>query len=358
MSAAQKLETAFLRKGAGEYVIGHGPFESRSEPPESGVAFYRNDFWLSDPKPWKVPARVSRVARLQGFWKSEARLEVAWKGVSPGPFGAVYQEIERALKAGELMKSVPVVTERGRLIAGGLEGLGGALDRLPESLRAYGWLGGEEDFVGATPEVLVCGGEGGIRTMALAGTARSEDQVRFANDQKEIREHELVVRALEERLASVGAVVKGGRRLLDLGAMVHFETPMRVEIESACAVDELIKRLHPTPALGPLPRTEETLALLRSWRETLGCPAAFGAPFGVWDEGEFEILVAIRMLVCAQGQVLLPSGCGVIRESVLDKEWEELASKREAVKKVFGLAGEKARKAELPDDSKLNPQAA
>jgi len=358
MSVAQKLETAFLRKGAGEYVIGYGPFESRAEPPASGVAFYRNDFWLSDPKPWQVPARVSRVTELAGVWGAGSRLEVKWENVSSGPFGKVYEEIEGALSAGKLMKSVPVVTERGRLVAGGLEGVGGALDCLPDSLRPYGWIGGDESFVGATPEVLVCWGEGGIRTMALAGTARSEERVRFANDQKEIREHELVVRALEERLASVGAVVKGGRRLLDLGAMVHFETPMRVEVESACAVDELIKRLHPTPALGPLPRTDETLALLRAWRETLGCPAVFGAPFGVWDEGEFEILVAIRMLACVQGQVLLPSGCGVIRESVMEKEWEELALKREAVKNVFGLAGEKARKAELPDASQLNPQAA
>ena len=96
-------------------------------------------------------------------------------------------------------------------------------------------------------------------------------------------------------------------------------------------------RPHPTPALGPLPRTEETLSQLIGWRNRLQCPPWFGAPFGIWQDGVFEVLVAIRMVAWEQDQLLVPSGCGVIEESRLVNEWRELRLKREAVRAAFGL---------------------
>ena len=44
-------EVAFLRDRDGGYVLGYGPFEEREAAPESGVAFYRNDFGLTEAKP-------------------------------------------------------------------------------------------------------------------------------------------------------------------------------------------------------------------------------------------------------------------------------------------------------------------
>ena len=48
-------------------------------------------------------------------------------------------------------------------------------------------------------------------------------------------------------------------------------------------IDFLLRKMHPTPALGPHPRTSETLNSLREWRERLHAPVHFGAPFGVYD---------------------------------------------------------------------------
>ena len=99
----------------------------------------------------------------------------------------------------------------------------------------------------------------------------------------------------------------------------------------------LIRRLHPTPALGPLPRTEETLKMLAEWRERLGCPTYFGAPFGLLRNGIFRAVVAIRSVHWNGCKIAIPSGCGVIEASRLVNEWRELRLKREAVKTVFGL---------------------
>ena len=94
----------------------------------------------------------------------------------------------------------------------------------------------------------------------------------------------------------------------------------------------LIRKLHPTPALGPLPRTTETMNQLIGWRERLDCPAQFGAPFGVMHDGRFEAVVAIRGIWCDGTRIRIPAGCGIIEASRLVNEWRELRLKRESVK--------------------------
>ncbi len=41
---------------SGELIIGMGPFNESAEHPLKGVAFYVNDFYLNDTKPWKIPS--------------------------------------------------------------------------------------------------------------------------------------------------------------------------------------------------------------------------------------------------------------------------------------------------------------
>jgi len=173
--------------------------------------------------------------------------------------------------------------------------------------------------------------------MALAGTARADEREVLAVDEKEIREHEFVAQALVSKLGGLGRLVRGAREVMDLGPIVHFHTPIEVELERDEAINGLIRRLHPTPALGPLPRTDETMARLLAWRERLGAPAEFGAPFGAVVDGEFRGLVAIRGVWWRGGDLRLPAGCGVIEASRLVNEWRELRLKREAVKARFGI---------------------
>jgi menaquinone-specific isochorismate synthase len=105
-----------------------------------------------------------------------------------------------------------------------------------------------------------------------------------------------------------------------------------VELEYPLTPEDLIHRLHPTPALGPLPRNPDTLGMLVKWRNRLGCPGQFGAPFGLLEQGKFDAVVAIRGIWWEGQKMMLPAGCGVIEASRLVNEWRELRLKREAVK--------------------------
>ena len=87
---------------------------------------------------------------------------------------------------------------------------------------------------------------------------------------------------------------------------------------------------------GPLVPVE-SLEKLHQYRDLLQAPRQFGAPFGVVIDGEFTSVVAIRNISWKEDAVFLPSGCGVIEESSLQNEWNELELKRQFVKKIFGL---------------------
>lgn len=324
------MERAVFGTRAGEVLVGYGPFTAQSEAPDSGVAFYKNDFSLSQEKPWLIPDRVEVLESV----KNSGPVQIDWEEPNPEPFAEVFREVSSSISQGVIEKSVPVVTVRGEGKASP-DALLGRLLNLPANLRAYGWIGEDEGFLGATPEVLFRYFDGRIYTMALAGTARSDESALFAIDDKEIREHEFVAQTLIAKLSDLGMVTRQERGILDLGKLIHFQTLIKVELYRHEFIQTLIARLHPTPALGPLPRTPETMSLLKEWRERLHCPPQFGAPFGLYRDGDFEALVAIRMTAWKGDQFQLPSGCGVIQESRLVNEWRELALKRNAVRELF-----------------------
>lgn len=329
---------AFFVQPGGEAVLGRGPFEELDEPPEDGVAFFRQDFALSEARPWKVPAAVERgtageLASLLPEWR---RPRWEWEAPDAADFAGVFHEVIQQIRLGAFEKTVPVVVEKGRLVEGDAAG-GAAMFLRPEPARfGYAWIGADGGFAGSTPELLLALDGSRLSTMALAGTARSEERQVFEVDEKEVREHEYVAQSLVAKLTGLGKVSRLERRVMDLGSIVHFHTPIEVELAVPGDPSALVARLHPTPALGPLPRTAETMAMLLDWRQRLGCPVGFGAPFGLWEDGRFDVVVAIRGLWWNGGEARLPAGCGVIEASRLVNEWRELRLKREAVKGRMG----------------------
>ncbi len=325
---------AWLARRDGSVVIGYGPFQEFARMPTDGVSFYVQDFALSDPSPWKIPSRFERstIAALAGRFQDAPPLECEWTTLDAALFSVVFQEIVSLIDSGVFEKTVPVVTETGTSQTCPISSLVAAMTRQTAPLLSYGWVQGDAGFAGATPELLFSLSGARLETMALAGTAKSEDREVFAVDEKEIREHEYVARTLVSKLLDLGVIERCSREILDLGPIVHFLTTIALDLGSPQTPEALLRRLHPTPALGPLPRNAETLSMLSNWRDRLGCPGEFGAPFGLWDDGRFDAVVAIRGIWWVGRKLLLPAGCGVIEASRLVNEWRELRLKREAVK--------------------------
>lgn len=336
------MDVAFMQTPEGDWVVGFGPFEARQRPPQS-LAFYVNDFMLTDPAPWKVPASSKRGPRLGDLLDLDPAPgppRIEWQPVEKHGFKMAYRRVRREIRAGQLEKLVPVVTQRGRIVAGDPRTLVARLEASAEDPArwGYGCWGGDSGFIGASPERLFTMSGRLAESMALAGTARDDDRDAFAADPKEVAEHELVVGYLDDVLGDLGHVRKGDRQLLDAGSLLHLCTPFEVDLGDdvgACA--EWIERLHPTPALGCLPRSAHAIDLLHEYRRTLGVPGFFGAPFGFSDETGMHILVAIRGIGWQGDEFQLPAGCGIIGSSVFDHEMREIQLKHRAVRQQLGL---------------------
>ena len=332
-------EFAFFRLPDGRAWIGEGPFESLAEPDGKSACFYINDFDLADPLPWKKPARLHEVtaSSLASFFPATEPSRVQWKKPVTEGFKMAFRRIRREVLAGRLQKMVPVLAEHGTQLAGKPESLLHRVIGAPSNLWGYAHVTAEGGFLGATPELLFRMSGSEVETMALAGTAKPGDQKDFLSDVKEIEEHQLVVSYLESQLGSLGKVSTDAREVLETSGLVHFKTRIRSQLTHQAKVGDLVSLLHPTPAVGCLPRTTEWLAKLREYRMLLKAPGFFGAPFGFSMDGEHYLVVAIRGIGWQGDQIVLPSGCGIVGGSAFDHEWRELRLKREAVLKLFDL---------------------
>ncbi len=186
-------------------------------------------------------------------------------------------------------------------------------------------------FLGATPERLVRLRDQEVSVMALAGSAPrgstpEEDRrigERLQTSAKEQIEHAVVVDALRAALADVAprVVVSPVPELLRLQNVQHLHTHLAVKLTHRRTVLDLVERLHPTPAVGGVPR-DAALAWIaeregwdRGW---------YGAPIGwVNRRGEGEFAVAIRSALLRDEEALLFAGCGIVADSDPDQEYAE-----------------------------------
>lgn len=336
------MEFALFRLPDGRAWLGEGPFTALATAPAAGGAFYINDFDLKDPKPWKVPARLHEITagslgekiHLNGSQKTQ----IQWAKPATEWFKMAFRRIRRDVQAKRLEKMVPVLTESGTLTAGDPRRLLDSIMQAPANMWAYAHVKESGGFLGATPELLFTVKGQQLETMALAGTAKPGNQDAFLTDVKEIEEHEIVVRYLTQHLQALGAVTRDPRVLCQTSGLVHFQSKLSVHLNSAADPAQLVPLLHPTPAVGCLPRDAESMEKLREYRQQLKVPGFFGAPFGFAEtDGTTHIVVSIRGICWEGNQISLPSGCGIVGGSAFDHEWRELRLKREAVLRLLAL---------------------
>ena len=255
-------------------------------------------------------------------------------------FEQAFQVIQGKIQRGEIEKAVPIVFAKSTARPNAFDLAGSLLNLLglPLELSVFGFWDSGRGVMGATPEILFHRKALMLQTVALAGTCPREEletRIPLLLDPKEMREHELVVNDIVARLKPLGWLKKYDTEVLELPTMQHLRT--RFEVSGITKRDsELVKLLHPTPALGVAPR-----AYGHQWMRELPEQkdrGLFGAPL-LFCLGTDETLamVAIRSILWDEAGSRVGSGCGVVGSSEFDREWNELAVKRESVYKMLGL---------------------
>lgn len=216
------------------------------------------------------------------------------------------------------------------------------LDRRSQS-HLFAVHRGDHCFMGATPERLLNCQDRHLTTHALAGSIRrgrtaEEDQTLGAvllAAPKEQLEHQLVVQNILhglERIVS-GLQHQAQPELLKLATVQHLSTSISAQLEPGRNLLDGTQALHPTPAVGGLPKA----AALHFIRQHEGFDRGwYAAPIGWLDaKGNGDFLVALRSALISPRQCHLFAGCGIVQGSCPTDEYEEtqikLASMEQAL---------------------------
>ncbi|MFJ7184569.1 isochorismate synthase [Lysinibacillus xylanilyticus] len=199
-------------------------------------------------------------------------------------------------------------------------------------------------FFGASPERLVKVENGRAFSSCVAGSIKrgktaDEDEAygqSLLNDSKNGGEHQYVVDMIAEtfRENCIEMKIPDSPRLLKIRDIQHLYTPVEGQLNSEATILQLTKSLHPTPALGGVPRKEAMEAIRKYEPMNRGL---YAAPIGWVDaEGNGEFAVAIRSAALLKDKAYLYAGGGIVADSEPQSEYEETLVKFRPMLRALG----------------------
>jgi isochorismate synthase len=312
---------------------------------QGGRAWWRLTLPLQDTD--TLPARLAHERRLlAALAHDEARslppLHALGEGGAPAHYvNAVTQAVAR-IRRGELIKVV--LARRGAVAFDAAPAPAAVLAHLgarhPDCVR-YAWRRGGKTWLGATPETLVRLDGRTLRTEALAGTRNSARAAELLASAKERHEHATVVGALRRALAPLVAALPPPREpvVRALRGLVHLHTPIEARLHDGVDFMQLVRALHPTPAVCGLPADRAAALLVELESEARGL---YAGPFvRLSASGDGHAVVALRGAVLEGRVAVVTAGAGIVDGSEGEAELAETRVKQAAfVDALRGDAGD------------------
>ncbi|WP_422124785.1 isochorismate synthase MenF [Planococcus sp. X10-3] len=213
----------------------------------------------------------------------------------------------------------------------------------PESFL-FGLEAEEQFFFGATPERLVKVENRQALSTCLAGsiprgkTVEKDTELgnELLSDSKNRSEHQYVVDMIS-KVFSVhcsGQFVPKMPKLMKIRDIQHLYTPVAGELKQESSLIDLVRDLHPTPALGGEPK-QSALSLIRQYEPMNR--GFYAAPIGWIDaKGDGEFAVAIRSALMDRKEAYLYAGGGIVEDSTPESEYAETWVKFRPMLRVLG----------------------
>ncbi len=299
--------------------------------------------WSSGPR-WSRQAEVARgeldaiLAALAATLPTPGRPRAVGVERVSGERWAEHVEAARAaIGRGELHK---VVAARRTIVST-------ARDLVPEEILAalpeagatrFLVRRGTTTFLGATPELLFRRRGELVVTEALAGTRASSGEAAergLLASRKDLDEHEPVLRAIVDALESLGARVEtdAAPRIKHVANLVHLRTEIRATLGRRLGPTDLLRALHPTPAVGGAP-SSAALAWIAAHERPRGW---YAGPLGWVDaRGDSDVHVALRSGVVRGARAWIYAGGGIVASSEPSAEYRETELKMAPLLRAVG----------------------
>lgn len=190
-------------------------------------------------------------------------------------------------------------------------------------------------WMGSTPEIMLSGHAQDWNTVALAGTMPITDEQEPANWSEKNKEEQALVAEYVRKI-----VKKHGRKMTEkgpytarAGQLVHLKTDFHFQLKETGFLGDLLKELHPTPAVCGLPKAEAYAFI----PENEGYERRYYSGFVGWldPEGATDIYVNLRCMEIRANEAKLYAGGGILASSEVQSEWEETEEKLKTMKNIL-----------------------
>lgn len=202
-------------------------------------------------------------------------------------------------------------------------------------------------LVGAAPETVATLRDGVFHATAVAGSIRrgsgpreqAELAAKLLASDKDRAEQRIALDDMIARLATLGQQIRADPQphVLALARIQHLETEIRASVPGGVGVLDLLRILHPTPAVCGLPRDAALDVLAagepfeRGW---------YAGPVGWFDpDGNGVFAPALRSGVARGSSWRLFAGAGIVDGSVPASEWDETGIKFEPMIEALEAGG-------------------
>ncbi len=247
--------------------------------------------------------------------------------LSDGAFEGMVAEVVRAIASGDVAKVVvarQVDVRMGEAID--VVGLLRRWHRLEPACSVFSMPTPEGQLVGASPELLVERVGRAVHSRPLAGTTDRTDDTEgilpreLLSSAKDSAEHRMVVEAIGDALRPLCADLDVPQRpdLVHLHTITHLGTSVSGTLSArpdgtVPTALELMAALHPTPAVGGVPRHRALAVISRLEPEARG---HYAGPVGYVDaRGDGCWMLGIRAVTVDGPSARLAAGVGVVEGS-------------------------------------------
>ncbi|MDR0814542.1 MAG: isochorismate synthase [Bacteroidales bacterium] len=190
-------------------------------------------------------------------------------------------------------------------------------------------------WLGSTPEILLSGSGNQWHTVALAGTQPLlNGKLPATWDNKNREEQHLVAMYVKQQLTAHGiSFSEEAPHAVRAGELAHLRSDFHFSLPAVSHLGDLLKRLHPTPAVCGLPKED-------AYRFTLkeeGYDRRYYSGFTgrLHPAGNTDLYVNLRCMHIGQQALSLYAGGGLLPSSTLNEEWKETEDKLQTMLKLI-----------------------
>jgi len=198
-------------------------------------------------------------------------------------------------------------------------------------------------FIGASPEKLVKISKKVLEIDALAGSvARGKTEAEdreleefLLHSEKNINEQTAVVTFIKDLLTKISADIKFTEKasIRKLPNIQHLWTPITAELQNGYMLFDVLKALHPTPAICGTPWNVARDNILKLEEHDRGLYSGNIGWFNFDGDGEFA--VGIRSALVKENKIYAYAGCGIVKGSEPQSEFEESEIKLRPILSLF-----------------------